>query len=433
MRNNLLILDKKLQEQFGGPVSEKRSSAKESIKGSQASRVSSNIGSQRSNKSALMRLGLNISSQERPINSSYLKDKSGRSMHNRTTNLNRSTVGQKPANDWDNIIKNDVRKYEEEQRQCALKKQQLKRKIMDDLNAQMQEKRKIERKQKENEIKMEKVRQGVNHEHERHLIQQELRKSRKNADQRKIMETQIAELENMKKFERDNDRVLAVHEKEQVDQALQDELSRERKKKREYQKVCQKQYDENIQLKETIKQQEQEKLRNEAIRKKDMFGDMFEERKHVSYEYAARNQQKFEALNKILDHENERKNRVKNYAEFEEGVNSLEKKQHLSEQLNQNRLKERLRNNRNYLEEQINFKKRQNRFEKDLELNAAKQMNDKAQEELNREAERHQDQRFKCMKHNDELKTQMNFKQDQFTLMTEQERKMNRDKLDNYE
>ena len=74
-----------------------------------------------------------------------------------------------------------------------------------------------------------------------------------------------------------------------------------------------------------MKLQDQKRAKEDAIRKKDIFGDMFEEKRHVSYELAAKNQKKFEALNKILRQENERKNQVRNYAEFEEGVNHLDK------------------------------------------------------------------------------------------------------------
>lgn len=152
--------------------------------------------------------------------------------------------------------------------------------------------------------------------------------------------------------------------------------------------------------------------------------------KHISYELAARNQKKFDALNKILVEENERKNRVKNYKEFEEGVNSLEKKKKLDEQLKENRLKENLRMNKNYLREQMKNKQEHDAFERDLEQTQAKQMNLKAQEELDKEAKRHQADRQKRIQHKDELKTQMNFKPNPYAHMTEQERRMNRDRLD---
>lgn len=183
-------------------------------------------------------------------------------------------------------------------------------------------------------------------------------------------------------------------------------------------------------MKDHLKRKEQQRLQDESHRKKDMFGDMFEEKKHVSYEYAARNQKKFDALNKVLEHENIRKNRVKNYAEFEEGVNSLERKNILSTQLKENRLKENLKVNRNYLEEQINFRKKQEEFEKDINLNQARQMNLKAQEELERDAHRQQQQRIKRIEHTNQLKTQMDLKPDPYANMTEQERRMNKEKLE---
>ena len=155
--------------------------------------------------------------------------------------------------------------------------------------------------------------------------QKEMVKSRKNAEERKIMETQIAELEKIKRFEKSNEIALAKAEKEQVNKELQDELEREKQKRKDYQDVCQKQYQENIQLKEYMKKQKLKKAKEDIQRKKDLFGDMFEEKRHVSYELAAKNQKKFDALNKILVQENERKNQFRNYAEFEEGVNYLDK------------------------------------------------------------------------------------------------------------
>ena len=70
------------------------------------------------------------------------------------------------------------------------------------------------------------------------------------------METQIAELERIKRFEKDNDKAQAMTEKEQADKALQDELKRENRKRQEYHDTCKKQYIENIQLKEITKREE---------------------------------------------------------------------------------------------------------------------------------------------------------------------------------
>jgi colicin import membrane protein len=375
---------------------------------------------------------LNISSQERPIGSPFIQDRNGLPLYNRTSNLNRSHIGPKQTDEWDCLIINDVKKFEEEQRQTILKQQKMKRQIMDDLNAQMQEKRKLMKRELEEERELEQKRLNINKTQDKHLRQLELKRSRKNEEERKIMETQIAEMEKIKQFEKDNDNLLAIKEKQQVDRALQDDISREQRKKKEYQEVCKKQYQDNIELKEIMKKQEAQRRKDEVVRKKDMFGDMFEEKKHISYDYAAKNQRKFEALNKILNEENDRKDRARNYAEFEEGVNSLERRQKHDQELKDNRLKERLKNNRMYLEEQIQFKKSQNRFEKDIEQTQAIQMNRKAEEELEREAKRNQEQRKKRVQHNKELKTQMIFKDEPLHGMTEQEKRMNKDKLQEF-
>lgn len=427
---NLIELDKKLSELFKNDQSEKASVSNASKRGSKMSVASSRKGSEKSNRSAFARAGLNISSQERSMSNSYYRDSKRVPMHNRTANLNKTHVSPKNVDEWDNIIMNDVKKFEEEQKLKNLNKQQLKRQVMDDLNKQINEKKRLLNREKQLEIELEKKRQNVHLLQEKKATQAEIRKTWKNQEERKIMETQIAEVENMKKLEQYNELSRAKAEKEQASKALEDDLTREKRKKQQYQEVCQKQYHENLEMKDYLKKKEHQRLEDESLRKKDMFGDMFEEKKHVSYEYAARNQKKFDALNKVLEQENIRKNRVKNYAEFEEGVNSLERKNILSTQLKENRLKENLKVNRNYLEEQINFRKKQEKFEKDINLNQAKQMNLKAQEELERDAQRQQQQRIKRIEHTNQLKTQMDFKPDPYANMTEQERRMNKEKLE---
>lgn len=427
---NLIDLDKKLMAKFGTNQIAKNGATKHSRKASEPSRASSNVGSQQSKRSAMMRAGLNISSQERPMNSSYSKDRNYLSGSFRNSNLNKSYVSPKPVNEWDSIIRNDVKRYEEEQKQHMLKEKQLKRQIMNDLNAQMQEKRRLQREQKEYEKVAQHKLDYINSEQDKRRKQQELWRSRKNEDEKRIMETQIAEAERIKRFEKDKDRAQALNEKKEVDRALEDELKREQKKKKEYQEVCQRQYQDNMLLKQHMKEQEQrEKMLNNQ-KKKDMFGDMFEEKKHVSYDYAAKNQRKFDALNKILHEENERKNKIKNYAQFEQDSNGLEKKQMLNEQLKENKLKADYRNNRKFLEEQIKLRKDQEKFEKDFDRNAARLMNIKAQEELDKEAERNASERQKRLKNKNELRTQMDFKSDPFANMTEQERLLNRDRLE---
>lgn len=139
---------------------------------------------------------------------------------------------------------------------------------------------------------------------------------------------------------------------------------------------------------------------------------------------------KYDALSKILKDEKERKNRIRNVVEFEEGGNSLERRQNLEQQWKENRLKENLRMNKQFLQEQIKFKMEQDKFEKDLEINQATQMNMKAQEELDREAKKQENERKRRLKHKDDLRTQMNSKTDPYGSMTHQERLMNKDKLD---
>jgi hypothetical protein len=203
----------------------------------------------------MIRAGLNISSQERPAGTSSNADQRDLASF-RSKDLNRSQISRRPVDEWDNIVLKDVKRYEEEQKISILKKQQMKRKVMDDLNAQMQEKRKISKREEELEKELDRQREFVKRNEERRAKEQELKKSRKNQEEKRIMETQIAELERMKKFEKDKDKAQAINEKEQVEKALQDELKREFKKKQEYHDTCKKQYIENIQLKETIKKQE---------------------------------------------------------------------------------------------------------------------------------------------------------------------------------
>mmetsp|Transcript_32187 Transcript_32187/g.36707 ORF Transcript_32187/g.36707 Transcript_32187/m.36707 type:complete len:330 (-) Transcript_32187:12-1001(-) len=327
----------------------------------------------------------------------------------------------------------------------------MKRQVMEDLNAQMQEKRKLKRKEEELERSndtgylpkanagyansgrlaggLDKQREYINVQ-DRRVRAQELKNSKKSEVEKRTMETQIAEIERMKKLEKEMERELALKEKRQADKALQDELNREIKKKQENRVAYQKQYQENMQLKEIVKKQEQQKVRNEIGDKKDMFGDMFEEKKHISYELAAKNQKKFDALNRILKEEHERESRIKNYSKFEEGTNAYDHKQKLSEQLKENRLKENLKNNRKVLEEQIKYKEQHERFEKDLERSEAKRMNMKAKEELDKEADRMEKNRLKRLENKEELKNQITYKANPLTTMTEQERRMNKDRLD---
>ena len=423
---NLLELDKKLQQKFSLEKSERASQASGSRRFSNRSHASNKLGSEKSNRSAIAKAGLNITSQERQLNSSY--NHRSPAMQGKPAYLNRSFAGGKKEDEWDKIIRNDMRKFEQEQHDSLLKKQQIKRQIMSDLKNQMQEKQKMRRENMELEKELERKRLNITHEQEKRQKQQELVKNRKHAEEKKIMESQIAELENLKKLEQYNERVQAEAEKEQAKKALQDEITREKRKKQEYMEVCQKQYQENMQLKDHIKKQELQRRKDEAAKKQDMFGDMFEEKKHISYEYAARNQKKFDALNKILEQEHIRTNKVRNYAEFEEGVNSLERKNKLDSDWKENRLKENLRMNRNFLEEQIKYRKKQERFEKDLALNQARAMNDKAQQELENETQRMKDLRKKRIEFNNELKTQMNFREN--VSMTEQERLLNKQKLE---
>lgn len=435
---NLLELDKKLSSKFGVTKNDLRSQVANSRRNSQESRMSSKIGSEKSHRSAMMRAGLDISSQDGRLNASYTK-------YNRNqvipggVNMNHSNISHKPVDEWDNIIMNDVRKFEEEQKQAMNKKQELKRKVMEDLNAQIHEKRKLKNIAKENEKALEQRLEDINKNKDKRRKQQELEKNRKNQEERKIMATQIAEIENMKKFEKENDRTIAKTEKEKVDKALEDDLQRERRKKREYQEVCQKQYQENVQLKQYMKHQERQKeIENNTQKHKDMFGNMFEPKKHISYELAARNQKKIDRLYNgqngsatgVMAAENYRTNKIKNYKAFEEGVNSLERKQKLDEERKKVRQKETQRINRSYLKEQMKFKEEHDKFEKELALNQAKQMNQKAQDELEREAKRQFEQRQKRVEHMDQLKTQMNFKANPYAGMTEQERLLNKEKLE---
>jgi len=98
-----------------------------------------------------------------------------------------------------------------------------------------------------------------------------------------------------------------------------------------------------------------------------------------------------------------------------------------------------------FLQEQMKFRKEAERFEKETALRQAKMMNMTAQEEIERENKRNKEQKMRRIKNKDELKTQgrlnsngnngvigieKKMKKDQFRNMTEQERLMNRERLE---
>lgn len=155
-----------------------------------------------------------------------------------------------------------------------------------------------------------------------------------------------------------------------------------------------------------MKKKELERKNEDSVKKQDMFGNMFEKKKHVSYQYAAMNQRKFDALTKILDQENERKNRVRNYTEFEDSPNQMDKKNLRDQEKKRLRQQEDLKSNVNFLQEQIKFRKQQEKFEKDAELKQAHLMNKRAMDELEMEAQRNQELRNKRIQHKNDLKTQ---------------------------
>jgi len=174
---NLLLLDKRLMDKLGESNKPKSDLKKHSKRASQASKVSSEIGSQKSNKSAMLRAGLDICSQERPdVNSSYNKDRQNLAASYRSKDLNRSQIVSKEVDEWDCIIMNDVRRFEEEQKQLAKQKQELKKKVMDDLNAQLQEKKKLHKEEVEHEKELELERERVFEIQDRRRKEQELKK-----------------------------------------------------------------------------------------------------------------------------------------------------------------------------------------------------------------------------------------------------------------
>ena len=136
-----------------------------------------------SNRNTMIRAGLNISSQERPGGAGSDDDQINLSSF-RSKDLNRSQVSRKPMDEWDNIILNDVRRFEEEKKISVLKKQQMKRKVMDDLNAQLQEKRKISKREEELEKELDRQREFIKRNEERRQKEQELKKNRKNDDEK---------------------------------------------------------------------------------------------------------------------------------------------------------------------------------------------------------------------------------------------------------
>ena len=74
------------------------------------------------------------------------------------------------------------------------------------------------------------------------------------------------------------------------------------------------------------------------------------------------------------------------------------------------RHKEDLKSNLTFLQEQMMFRKEQERFEKDAEMKQARLMNKKAAEEIEIESKRNKEQRLKRIRHNDELKNQSKLK-----------------------
>mmetsp|Transcript_9720 Transcript_9720/g.8563 ORF Transcript_9720/g.8563 Transcript_9720/m.8563 type:complete len:101 (-) Transcript_9720:32-334(-) len=93
--------------------------------------------------------------------------------------------------------------------------------------------------------------------------------------------------------------------------------------------------------------------------------------------------------------------------------------------------KESLKSNRHYLQEQINFRKEQERFEKDVAVNQAKLMNQKAADEIENETQRTYQQRLKRIQNKDDLRDQglNKVKENDRFGMNEQERALNRDRL----
>ena len=104
-----------------------------------------NKATEKSRKSTFGKAGLDILSQERGVNHSYSQKEKAIPLYNRTANLNRSSIGPHHPDEWDNIILNDVKKYEEEQRETLRQKQKVKRQIMEDLNVQIMEKKKLQK------------------------------------------------------------------------------------------------------------------------------------------------------------------------------------------------------------------------------------------------------------------------------------------------
>lgn len=179
-------------------------------------------------------------------------------------------------------------------------------------------------------------------------------------------------------------------------------------------------------------EEERQKL-EDARRKRDIFGDMFEEKKHVSYEYAARNDKKFDQLNRILRSEQERKSKIHNYAGFESLPRDRQNKEKNLELIGRIRAKEDRKVNRSYLEEQIKMKERQQKFEKDLELKAAKAMNDKARLELDQEVQKQEIDRKKRLHNKDELRHQIEERRVNDIIMNDHEKALNKDKLGSWD
>lgn len=233
---NLVALDKKLAKLFEKTPSHK-SHRSHASRHSNASAVLSNKNSEKSKRSAIVKAGADILSQPQDLNRSYHSKTGSAAMNSYSANLNKSLVAPKIPDEWDNLIMNDVKKYEEEQRQTLEQKRKLKQQIMSDLNKQMKEKEMAKKKTQREEIDQELKRQNVHQMAEKREKQQEMRKKMKNDEERKIMETQIAELEKVKKFEKYNERAQAQTEKEQVLKALEDEALKEKMKRKEYQEI----------------------------------------------------------------------------------------------------------------------------------------------------------------------------------------------------
>ncbi|CAI2362876.1 unnamed protein product [Moneuplotes crassus] len=364
----LVALDKKLTGLFGTRNKISKPHSSQNSRHSRASAALDHTQSALPNINAFSKAEAGLISHKNSMKKPLHCINSSANLNGHTVGLNNAEGGLKALDEWGIIIMDDVKRFEREEKQILENRRKIKQKIMDDLNKQVKEKEALKKKQKQEEIDLEKKRQSIFRQQEKREKQNELLKRMKRDEERKIMDTQIAEIENYKKIEMYHEKLQADHEKEQALKELEEDLESQKMKRKAYIEGCQKQYQENLQLKEFMRQKEADLKRQATFKQHQLFDGMFEQKKHISYELADRNQKKYDALSRILKLENERKQRARNYLEPKTGGTDIEKKTQKESQKRKLKHQEDVKETLDYLKGQIRYKEQKKRLEKDAKF-----------------------------------------------------------------